>query len=326
MSEVIEVIEQVVPVEVPVVEVIPELPELKYEFQPEDENGGPIGGLHVIKYRTHEELATKLREQNVLLIRKLRSETRKNRMGIVDNETIPEEAPRFPTPIEFKPRELTNDERYDISRKLLDPTTALEATSTLLEASIGGSLKQFGETIRDVQQDNIRLRAKVEADSFVADNPTYFKCKENWEAMTSWMLRYDLAPVKSNFQKAYDTLKLHDAIVEAPTRHEPVPVVVEPVAVVPVEVIIPTPVTEPIAVRVATGLTRASASDVGTSPRAGSDIVYELRQPDGSKTVLTGLAALNAMPSDDYKRLLLTDPTFGKKVDKLEADARKPRQ
>jgi hypothetical protein len=326
MSEVADVVEQVIPVEVPVVEVVAELPELKYTYQPEDENGGAIGAPQVIKYRTHEELAERLREQNVLLIRKLRSETRKNRLGIVDNEDIPADAPRFPSPIEFKPRELTNDERFDISRKLLDPTTALEATSTLLEASIGGSLKQFGETIRDVQQDNIRLRAKVEADSFVAENPGYFRCKENWESMTAWMLRYDLAPVKSNFQKAYDTLKLHDAIVEAPTHREPVPVVVEPVAVVPVEVITPLPVVEVVVARVPSGLTRESASDVGTAPKAGSDIVYELRKADGSKTVLTGLAAIKAMPADEYKRLLLSDPTFGKKADKLEAEARKPRQ
>ena len=39
------------------------------------------------------------------------------------------------------------------------------------------------------------------------DNPDYVKCQSNFEAITSWMVRYDLAPVRENFQLAYDKLK-----------------------------------------------------------------------------------------------------------------------
>jgi hypothetical protein len=37
------------------------------------------------------------------------------------------------------------------------------------------------------------------------------------------------------------------------------------------------------------------------------------------------LAAVAAMPAEEYKRRLLTDKTFSKQIDKLEAEARKPR-
>jgi hypothetical protein len=290
-----------------------------YKYQPVDESGRPIGGAQVIKYNSPDELTEKLVEQNQLLIRKLRTETRKVRLGIVDNEEISDDAERIVTPVEFSPRVLTDEERYDLSRKLLDPTTAVDATSTLFEAAVGAPINQIGKVLHDVQRDNLRLRAKLEADAFVSDNPDYYRCSENLEAITSWMIRYNLAPVKANFQKAFDTLKAQNVLTQAPTEivPEPIPVIVPEVVPVP-EVQQP----ERIVKRIPTGLTREEASDTGTPPDPGSDIVYEL-VVGGQKKIYTGLAAVSAMSSEEYKRRLLSDPTFGKKVDKLEADLRK---
>src|ERR1700734_4059862 len=89
-----EVVSEIVKDEVPVVEAAPELPELIHEYQPTDEMGRPIGGKQVLKYRTMDELVNKIQEQNVLVIRKLREVTRKNRLGIVEKDTIADEAPR----------------------------------------------------------------------------------------------------------------------------------------------------------------------------------------------------------------------------------------
>ena len=107
--------EPIAPV-VPVVE-----PEKEYRYQPKDEQGRKLGGEQVIKYKTNEELADKLVEQNVNLVRALREQTRKNRLGIVDTENIPEGAAKFEVPLEFNPRALTPDERIQFSRDLLDP-------------------------------------------------------------------------------------------------------------------------------------------------------------------------------------------------------------
>ena len=40
----------------------------------------------------------------------------------------------------------------------------------------------------------------------------------------------------------------------------------------------------------------------------------------GVKRRFTGLAAVNAMSADDYKRRVMTDPTFQAKVEKLEKE------
>ncbi len=290
------------------------LEEKIYEYQPTDESGRAIGGKQVIKYTTNEELADKLREQNVLLIRKLREQTRKVRLGIVETEDIPEDAQRYDGPVEFNPRDLTDEERYEIARDLVDPTKSFDAASRLVEARIGAPLETLGHTLQSIQQDNINLRAKIEANAFVADNPDYYKCNENFEAITSWMVRYNLAPIRANYQKAYDTLKAQGLLVlgSAPVAQE--------IAVVETPLVEVTPKTEPVPV-IPFSLNRENTSDIGTPIAPGSDITY--KTPDGK--TLTGLAAVSAMPSDEYRRRLVTDKEFGKKVDKLEAEARKAR-
>jgi hypothetical protein len=298
-----------------------ELEVKKYIYQPTDEDGRPIGGKQVLEYTTHEELADKLREQNVLLIRKLRQETRKVRLGIVDDEEISADTPRFQGFTDFHPRDLSDEERYDLARKLQDPTTAFEAVNTIVEAQVGAPLSDIGAKLSAGERENLSLRAKIEANAFVNDNPDYYKCQENFEAITSWMVRYDLAPIKANYQKAYDTLKAQGVLIlgAAPT----------PVATPVAEA---APVVEPVVVeqappvypRIASGLNNDNSSSVGPIIPTGSDIVYEVIS-NGQKRILTGLQAIKAMPSEEYKKRLLQDKEFGKKVDRLEAEARKPR-
>ncbi len=305
-----------------------------YTYQPTDEEGRPIGGKQVIKYTTQEELVDQLRTQNTLLIRKLRQETKKSRLGLGpdDNDQIAENAQRFSSPLEFNPRELSDDERYDISRRLMDPTTSADAASALVEARLGAPLDQIGKTMQSIQQDNINLRAKVEANAFVAENPEYYKCSENFEALASWIVRYELAPVKDNFQKAYDTLKAQGILINGPADVAPVLAPVVPVVEPVIPPVIP-PVVPPAVARIPSGLTREEASDSGSVVKPGSDITYSYEvvlggtkdSPIKKSVTLTGLAAINAMPSEEYGRRLRTDREFGKKVAQLEAEARKPR-
>jgi hypothetical protein len=67
-------------------------------------------------------------------------------------------------------------------------------------------------------------------------------------------------------------------------------------------------------------MTRDLSSNVGTPVELGSDIVYEA----GGRR-FTGLAAVNAMPSDEYRKRL-RDPEFTATVEKLEAAAAKKRK
>ena len=306
--------------------VVVETPELIYRYQPSDESGRPLGGEQVIKYKTQDELIQKFQEQNVLLVRKLRQETRKNRLGIVDDEEISADAPRFSDPVEFKPRVLSADERVALSRDLLDPERFEQASTAFFEAAIGAKPEVVRNTLNKTQEDLLRLQAARESDAWVANNKEYYPCRENYEAITSWMVRHSLAPVRENFQKAYDTLKAANVLVQ---RQVEVPVVVVPEPVKLPEVIEQVPVIvieEPPVRRIPTGLTREQASDGTPPPRpTGSDIVYEQVIGNQKKTYV-GLAAINAMPSDEYKRRLLTDPNFSKAIEKLETESAAARQ
>ena len=297
--------------------------EKTYNYQPTDNEGRPIGGRQVIKYTTQDELVTKLQEQNVLLIRKLRDQTRKVRLGIEEREDLGDNLEHFSGPVEFKPRELSDEETYDIARRLQDPTTASAAAEELIEAKLGAPLNTIGSTLQRTQQDVIRMAARAEANAFTADNPGYYKCNENFEAITSWMVRYDLAPVKDNFQKAYDTLKAQGLLIEGAA---PVvaPVVEQPTVqdnIVEQPVLQDNNAPKPPVVGIASGLTNDDSSNVGTPVPVGSDITYVL---DGR--TYTGLAAIAAMPSDEYKYRLLKEKGFAAKVDTLEADVKKNRQ
>lgn len=338
MTEVIQedIIEPLVeePVAEGIIETPPEPPEQHYTYQPTDEAGRNIGGKQVIKYRTQDELISKITDQNTLLIRKLRAESRKNRLGISDAEEIAPEAPRFTAPVEFTPRDLSNEERYQLSRDLLDPEKSIEAQATLFEASVGVSPEVLRNTLKSVQQSSLESRAREEATAFVKTNPDYILCQENADAINQWLLRYDLAPVQQNFQKAFDTLRAQDPpIIITRNAPEPVRAPVQPLAVVSEPVQEPQPVQEPAApvyepARIPTGLSRDNAPSVGVSPKPGSDITYTIIDAKGQPVrTFTGLAAINAMPGDEYGRRLKRDPIgFAKAVEKLEADARAARR
>lgn len=336
------IIETVVEVPAPVVPV-----ELLFEYQPTDGDGRPLGGKQVIKYTDPAELPFKLVEQNTLLLRKLREETRKNRLGISEQDTIAEDAPRFQQPVEFKPRELSNEDRAQLSRDILDPENFDKAVATVFEASTGISAADLRSTLTTLQMDALNSKAQREVDKFITRNPEYIKCPENSEAITNWMSRYDLAPVAENFQKGYETLKAAGVLVTSldiipqSTYTPPVAApVVEPIVEeeipareeIPVEnqvVPVTPPVEEkPVVSRVPIALNRTNSSDGGGAPRSVADeIVYEFIQKDGQgrqvgdKRIFKGQAAINAMPSEEYKRRLLHEKGFAAKVEKLNQEA-----
>lgn len=324
----IEVVETVV--ETPV-----EPEEKRFEFQPIDDQGRPVGGKQVIKYRTAEELGEKMAEQNKLLILKLRSETRKNRLGIQDNETFGDDAPRFATPVSFEPKELTPDQKASLAISIgVSPEDFDNVTDELFEAKIGVKPSDLRKTLQEIQQERIAGQALAEAEAFKKSNPEFIMCPENSEAITNWLARYNLAPVRANFQRAYDTLRAAGVLIENISSAsepvvEPLPVVIEPAATVldppapleeiPVVVNEPEPLVTPVS-RVPVSLNRNNTEESGGPvPPSGSDIVYEVMQ-GGQKRRFVGLAAIEAMPADEYRRRTISDPTFAKKEAALEKE------
>ena len=335
--------ESQVPVVAETVAVAPvELPELRYVYQPKDEEGRPLGAKQVIKYKTSEELADKLAEQNTLLVRKLRSVTRQNRLGTAEADEIPAESAKFAEPISFKPVTLTDEQRIQISRDLLDPEKFDEASDALVTAKFGVQPEKIIKTLAEVQGTNIRILAKIESDAFVADNPDYVKCNGNFEAITSWMVRYDLAPTRENFQLAYDTLKKSGVLVvsytdvpedERPVQAVPVvPVqavpVVEPVvqaAPVPAPVVEQTPDLTPGTAHIPTGFNRENSDSSAPIKPSDDEVVYEVFVR-GEKKLYKGLAAINAMPSEVYRRWIMSDPKNVALEARLEQEAESRRR
>lgn len=314
---------------VPVAEPVVVIPELTYSYQPTDEQGRAIGGKQVIKYTTPDELTAKLTEQTTLLIRKLRSETKKNRLGIQDDTTV--EGQLYTAPVEFKPKTLTPDERYKLSRNLQDPEKFEEARDTLFESAFGAKPSDITSEISSLRADNIQMKAKMEADAFVSKNPDYVICTENFESVTNWMLRHNLAPVRDNFQKAFDALKEAGVLVTSTDVYSTPPPETPPT--LPVEAI-PATASEPITTlpaetppvhfapaHIPTGLNRSNSTDAAVTRPATVDIVYERIGRDGKKETLTGLKAVEAMPSDELRRRTAHEPGFNKKLEKLEAEA-----
>src|SRR5579859_225825 len=286
MSEELEV--QETPVEIadsppePVIEAEPELPELVYEYQPTDDEGRPMGGKQVIKYRKPEELPEKLREQNVLILRKLREVTRKNRLGIVETETLPEDAKRYPKLIELKPKELTPEERVKLSRDILDPDRFDEVQDEIFASRFGVKPDQFRESYQDMQERLSIIQGQQEVASFMQANPSYYPCDHNRNTIVNWLAKNNLALVRDNFQLAYDTLRefMVSPSPAPPSSNAPIDIVTEqptPVAQPPEEI---QPGPPPAPRRVATGITKAQASDnVAPAKVIGDDIIYEVIDP-----------------------------------------------
>jgi len=304
-----------------------ELPELRYEYQPTDTLDRPLGGKQVIKYRTPDELAKKLTDQNIELVRKLREVTRKQVLGIGDDTPIPTDAQQFESVAEFAPRELSAEERFNLSQDLNDPSKSVEAMDTLLESRLGMKLDRVRDTLNNQQLLVLQLMAKANYETFEKNTPEFYPCAENKKVLTDWMFKKRLKPTVEMFNTAFSTLKGAGLLLDSPIVREVIPTPAAPVPIAapaaPVVNTVPKP-QEPVAtesritpveqpqtkrqVRVPSGLNSSNASDSTTS---------------GVTTDIT-LDDIDNMPSEEYKKKL-RNPAFAKLVNDLQraADARK---
>src|SRR6266566_5274352 len=307
-----------------------ELPEQRYEYQPTDAEGRPLGGKQVLKYRTQDELLQKFEEQNVLLQRRLREVTRNQRLGITEEAPFPDGIERLPEFIQFKARELTTEEKFQLSQDLQDPTKVESAAETLIECMFGATPAELRKKWDQQQIDTAQAKAIANFQSFDSSEANFYADEENVKTLTSWMSKNGLHPTRNNFKLAYDRLSEAGLFHEAPIVREeiskPAPVVLapEPVAapvpeikaaesqppVAPVTRISeqpqPQPKRQPM---IPSGLNSRSASAAGPAPENGR----------------MTLAEIDRMSFDEYKRRAKNDPNFLKLVDSLEADKAKRR-
>lgn len=318
-------------------EVAPEpavLPEQRYEYQPTDESGRPLGGLQVIVYRAPDELARKLAEQNTLLIRRLRTVTKEHRLGIKPNEVIPDDAERFASSVEFKPRELSAAERFEISQQLNDPEKFLEGVDRMLTAAVGVNAQKLTSVLNEHHLYIMQQRAGENYEAFTdsAKNNGFVDSQDSRNIMTNWMLKNELAPTVQNFNLAYSTLKEAGLLQEAPVvRQEPTPTpVAAPAPVVPPIAPVDSTVNSQPSVETPSRIvgdaqpqtTRQSHVPSGLNDRVSSST--GVATPSGDGLSLT-LAQIDKMSADKLRPLLF-QPAFRKHYDELLTEADKRRK
>ena len=219
--------------------VVPPAPvEKRYKYQPTDELGRPIGGEQVIKYTTPEELADKLKDQNVLILRQLREVTRKQKLGISDEVALPDDV-ELENFVEPKPRVLSAEERFQLSQDMNDPEKVVEATNKIIEATVGLSTEQMRQQFTDAQFAKLQHRAYVNYQVFEAQcGDSYYSCPENTQVLTDWMFKKHLAPTVKNFELAASKLKEAGLLLSSPIVREVAPAPPAP-ASAPVAVPVP---------------------------------------------------------------------------------------
>src|ERR1700741_4541308 len=92
---------------------------LRKTLQPTEKDGNPIGSPHVYEADTIEELLEKVSQGVAHGTRKIRELT----LGTPAEIKAPEGADPFEDIPEFKPRELTADEKFALAAKFRDPQT-----------------------------------------------------------------------------------------------------------------------------------------------------------------------------------------------------------
>ena len=121
--------------------------EQRYEWQPTDANGKPLGGKQVITYKSQDELIQKFQEQNTLILRQMRKLSNDVKLGLTPDVDVPVTAKRLPPNFEgFKPKTLTADERFQLTQDLNDPEKFESAKIRLAEATFGATPEEISES------------------------------------------------------------------------------------------------------------------------------------------------------------------------------------
>jgi hypothetical protein len=305
-----------------------ELPEQTYEYQITDEQGRPLGGKQIFKYRTMDELRDKLTQAHSEATRALRR-TRKD-LALANVEEVPADTVKYEPPT-FLPT-FSNEMRAELAQKV-------EAG----DAEARRELEIDSQSIAINQQTELTAQTQINLaiQQFLMRNPGYFQCAENGTTLAAWINRrgLDMRDVR-NYQKAYDVLNnLGALITSSNTQPAPITAEVPSVREETTEAAVASPVQSPaksqpgqaepsrittvepaqakrVVVPVATGLTRNDAVAASIEPIAkpvGYNLVYrEVQRTRDGKMITAiiphrGQAALDHMPPIEYRKMLEAD-------------------
>lgn len=195
----------------------------------------------------------------------------------------PDAAPALQT---FTAKTLTADELFKIQQDMQDPTKMRDAQRQLIEAELGAPITEVRESLASSRELKNIEQGKIESQKFLDAHAEYYACPENQGAIQKFMEGEDgkpLAWTKKNLEIAYETVR--DKLVA------------KPAATPAVEAITPT-----------------------TRPRAATTALFSQHSSASgpAKPSLDAFAQEVAkMPSQEYRRRLMSEPGFAQKVNDL---------
>lgn len=254
------------------------------------EDGSPVSRYYG---HSHKEVADKLlvaQGNASQRIRELRSESLRG-----------QQPDALPATAEFRPRELTADERYNMAQNITDPVHSAEVIEQVVEAKLGAPLETLRARLAQGDEEKRAASARAEALAFAEETPDYFACPHNITSMLNYMKHRGLAYTRKNFAIAFEELKAVKLIVFAPSTENPATIP----GAQPATATEPTaqPTTRP-RLAASTGLRAADASANA--------------RPTGRAEKYT-LAQIEAMSTREYRDKVSGEPGFREMVDRIYA-------
>ena len=251
----------------------------------------------------------------------MREVKRKARLGTPETDAFPTDLERASRTIQFQEKALTAEERYAISQDMNDPEKFESARDRLFESAVGVPPAELRRTLNRQQQQTQQIVARQNAEVWLERHPEFYACAENINTVCEWMTKNELEPTIRNFEFAQSKMEEAGLLLSSPIVREVPPV--------------PTPA--PVVERVqepqlpAQELVRINEEPVPQEKRQSpvpSGLNNRVAPATGAITpsATDGLTLrdIDAMSSEDYKKQIMTNPAFVKKVNELEA-ARPPK-
>lgn len=201
----------------------------------------------------------------------------------------------------FEPRQLSADERVQLTKEFSDPAKAAEAHRKFLEAEFGAPIEKVRENLRQVELNKRVDVLRTAIAQFVAETPTYVECQQNSDNMKKYMEKHKLRYTPKNLKIAFEDLSSSGLlIVQAPKAAITEPVA-QPAAVAPV-----TPAAIPPAVTTAPEIpvTPTEVRPKQSSSGLGRDNTSATPNAAAPKTPGITIREINSMSSVAYSKAL----------------------
>lgn len=264
----------------------------RYSWQPQLDDGTPIGGLQVVEAESKDALSDEIAKSYTHLYRR-------NRELMREKELTPSAS--APAPPKFNPRPLTAAEKLQLARDFADPEKVDSAIDLMLEARLGAKPEAVVSAVNAVDGNAKAIRAAQEAAAWRDAHPNFYPSQKNCQDLATWIQVKGLEFTFANFDKAFEALS--PALETAP------PSVPE------------TPAKPP---ETQTPSRIAGADESGTQRQAKVPSPVTRRQASGAgdtKSAGLTIEQIKRMPTEEYKRKL-KDPAFARQVDALFSRSR----